>query len=228
MPDEPDPLMQAIQNAAYGELNHLTHLYQTTEGLENCLHLMTAENLRNIIRGAAHALAELAIEVADYAYNDEAQKTSDHRALASLRPSMTLFSQLQNRLLGGSPQLDRSLNHYDAIYDGFVQHFQSNEDNSEGKAYGAGVVGGIIGSFLGPIGALVGGAVGGMASAHMGSSEVQTRADTLCSEFARAVEASNAYLEHMASMTIDFIQQYWADLEALTGTNPHQIDDKPA
>lgn len=216
--EEEEPLVSAIRQAAFGDLNHLWQLYQQTDGLENCLPIMEPDNLKSSIRSALDNLSQVCVSLIESIYEEAEKKVADPKTIRALRPSVRLQGELMQMMSCNIRRIELQISTYEQRFNRFLTTFQDTSDSAENNAYGAGAVGGVVGALiLGPVGALLGGAAGGALSGHAANSNLQSEGTCLCQAFNEIISGTNDFLEEVAKKAIEAIVAYGTNLEAKAG-----------
>ena len=220
MSDEEHPLVQAIKEAAYSDLNHLAQHYAQTEGLENCIPIMQPDNVRQTIRLALEKISEICVSVMESLYEDKEGEVPDTKTIRKLRPSVRLRDDVVNLMASNIRRIELEISTYESRFQQFLRSYDQHSESSNSQAYGAGTIGGIVGGLLGgPIGALIGGAAAGAWSGHSSGENLQSEGHNLCSAFCKLIESAESYLETVAEKALDAVVNYSDQLDAAAQNN---------
>lgn len=211
--DQESPLIAAIRDAAYSNLNHLANLYRRTEDIGDCLPLMQPDSFRQIVANAVQELSEICLEAIEEIYEDFIQENSSAQT-SSLRPSFRMMADLKKAIVGNTATLEREINHYESCYESFIERAGNYEEQSSSSAHNAATMGGVVGGVLfGPIGAILGGMAAGALADGSAEDELQEHIQKLCNHFSDVFDKVNEHLEGMAERSLNLIVTYNEQLE---------------
>ncbi|WP_224981202.1 hypothetical protein [Geomonas agri] len=197
-------LIDAVSEAAYSEFNQLVSMYQRTDGLENCIHLMQPNVIIEIVQNASNNLAELGVDVMNSMYEFYYDRL-DYQQKMNYQPSLKIQKGLHGSLLEGSDALQREIDHYGVVFNRSLERLQHG---SGANSIGGAALGGVIGSIFGPIGSVLGGLAGGALAGDAANNDLSQVAQQLCVEFGHVVESTNTFLETMANRMLETIRKY--------------------
>lgn len=210
--DQESPIVTAIQEAAYAEINHLVSQYSQTDNIEDCLPLMEPSHLRHIVVNAMQRLTEVCLEVMEELYEDAIQEHFTPE-LASLHPSFRMMSNLKTLILGKTTQLEHDIDDYESSFHAFLEKANGYDDEFTSNAQTAGEVGELFGSFLGSWGAVLGSMAAGALAGAVTDDDFQDYVQSLCNQFTEAVDKVNDQLQKMAERSLDCVIGYNQQLE---------------
>jgi hypothetical protein len=195
-----------IREAVYTELIHLADLYQRTDG-PDCLLLMQADNFRQIIVRAVDKLTEICLEAIEEVYKHYTKIAPSVQVLC-FRPSLRMTG-FEKMLIGETSILEREINHYESIYESYLQQLNNHQQNIHSNSSDAGTIGGVIGAVLfGPVGAVIGGMAAGAWAGNSADKDLQVYSQKLCTHFSDTFDKVEQYLEGMGNRGLNFIVSY--------------------
>jgi methyl-accepting chemotaxis protein len=210
--DQESPLITAIQEAAYAEINHLLSQYSQIDNIEDCLPIMEPDHLRQIVVNAMQRLVEVCLEVMEEIYQDAIQHHFTPE-IASFHPSFRMMSDLKTLILGRTTQLEHYIDDYASSFHTFLEKANTYGDEFSNNAQNAGEIGATLGSLLGAWGEVLGSMAGGALAGAATSGEFQEYIQSLCNHFEETVDKVNDQLEKMAERSLDCVIGYNQQLE---------------
>lgn len=198
-------LYSTVHKLTYEDIDSLLDIYNKTEGLENCLHLMNPDNLYTVIENAVDKLAEAGMAIMTNIYKDNYNAMPETMKIEFM-PTAQMRNSLLNHLLGDRQWIEARINHYGIIYNSACKTFCSG--GSDTKTIGGAALGGFIGSVLGPLGAVVGSIVGGAMCEGPTREELDSKSSSLCHEFSVVIDSTVSYLKSVQENMMEVIVKY--------------------